>query len=628
MAGLVFLVCVPTASHEAQLEAPPQGAVGDNSDVLRRRVLQGKDGEKKPPLEKVLEDLLAKLEIDNAMWCKCRKGNYYQVIFPVSAGDQCENTLHFLSELGIGRMLNSLVSVLPCNVFRQDTGNDPLLNDGVEGPSSAEETKANRAWGKFVDSVRSKLTVAQVVDGVRSSGELTFDFVLLVVTAGMVAAMGLVENSSVNIVAAMLISPLMGPIVTATFGVVIADRRLQMIGIRTELTGLGLCLLFGFIFGLIIGSAENPWGSGDWPTTEMKGRGNYRSLWTGILVALPSGTGVALALLAGSAGPLIGVAISASLLPPVINCGMMWGLACNVLMYPETVRIPHVEGDPLTANWTSSYEPIYSDYIPSELAVLGCISFCLTLVNIACIFIAAIIVLKIKEVAAPYTSSPDMRRFWEHDIKVTREYNRSIMLSDEAPFPADRAHRGRGPLGSMSREMLEERLDEAVREAVKDQTFQKVRRVSYYQQSTPEVTEHLGLGGRGRPSLPHRGGGSLPRRAAPTPAPSSEDLRQSLLTGPPQRERGTPQGPRAPGGPLTRISRSLHLAGSRRRTLRGPPAARQEPAGWPGARMSLLPPGGDGADLPTIEEAAGRVAVGGGVEGPGGYERGNPGYKA
>lgn len=36
--------------------------------------------------------------------------------------------------------------------------------------------------------------------------------------------------------------------------------------------------------------------------------------------ALTSGTGVAVALLQGSTGPLIGVAISASLLPPVVNC--------------------------------------------------------------------------------------------------------------------------------------------------------------------------------------------------------------------------------------------------------------------------------------------------------------------
>lgn len=59
-----------------------------------------------------------------------------------------------------------------------------------------------------------------------------------------------------------------------------------------------------------------------WTVAEpcSRDRGNYRSLWIGVLWALPSGTGVALALLQGMAGPLIGVAISASLLPPIVNC--------------------------------------------------------------------------------------------------------------------------------------------------------------------------------------------------------------------------------------------------------------------------------------------------------------------
>lgn len=39
------------------------------------------------------------------------------------------------------------------------------------------------AWDDFVGSIRSKLTVKQVVDGVRSGGDLSFDYVLLVLTA-------------------------------------------------------------------------------------------------------------------------------------------------------------------------------------------------------------------------------------------------------------------------------------------------------------------------------------------------------------------------------------------------------------------------------------------------------------
>lgn len=56
-----------------------------------------------------------------------------------------------------------------------------------------------------------------------------------------------------------------------------------------------------------------------WPTSEMVSRGQLRSLWIGILVALPSGAAVAVSLLSGNQSSLVGVAISASLLPPCVN---------------------------------------------------------------------------------------------------------------------------------------------------------------------------------------------------------------------------------------------------------------------------------------------------------------------
>jgi hypothetical protein len=58
----------------------------------------------------------------------------------------------------------------------------------------------------------------------------------------------------------------------ATFGTAIADRKLQKIGLRSEIIGLLVSLIFGFIFGLLVGTAEDLWGSEDWPTEEMKSR--------------------------------------------------------------------------------------------------------------------------------------------------------------------------------------------------------------------------------------------------------------------------------------------------------------------------------------------------------------------
>jgi len=44
-----------------------------------------------------------------------------------------------------------------------------------------------------------------------------------------------------------------------------------------------------------------------------------RSLWVGILTATLSGLGVALAILGGNVGSLVGVAIAASILPSGVN---------------------------------------------------------------------------------------------------------------------------------------------------------------------------------------------------------------------------------------------------------------------------------------------------------------------
>ena len=48
-------------------------------------------------------------------------------------------------------------------------------------------------------------------------------------------------------------------------------------------------------------------------------RGVLRGLIPGLLIAIASGVGVALSVLGGNAGSLVGVAISASLLPPAVN---------------------------------------------------------------------------------------------------------------------------------------------------------------------------------------------------------------------------------------------------------------------------------------------------------------------
>lgn len=94
-------------------------------------------------------------------------------------------------------------------------------------------------------------------------------------------------------------------------------------------------------------------------------------------------------------------------------------LACIWLIY-EDIKIPHLKGESYIGN--SSYVPIYTNYIPTEFLINGIVSALLTVVNVICIFITAIVVLKIKEVAAPYTSSPDLRRYENFPSKILYIY--------------------------------------------------------------------------------------------------------------------------------------------------------------------------------------------------------------
>lgn len=86
---------------------------------------------------------------------------------------------------------------------------------------------------------------------------------------------------------------------------------------------------------------------------------------------------------------------------------MYWALACIIQIYPDA-KIPHLQGESYTG--PSNYKPFYTNYMPVEFVICGIVSGLLTVINVMCIFITAILVLKIKEVAAPYTSSPDLRR--------------------------------------------------------------------------------------------------------------------------------------------------------------------------------------------------------------------------
>lgn len=117
---------------------------------------------------------------------------------------------------------------------------------------------------------------------------------------------------------------------------------------------------------------------------------------------------MALSVLGNNNASLIGVAISASLLPPAVNCGI-------------TLAFALVESLSVTLNSQSSINrSSNSSFSSGDFLMLGALSLALTLVNIAAIFLAALSLFRLKEVAPVVNKVA----FWNEDVKLCRGLNR------------------------------------------------------------------------------------------------------------------------------------------------------------------------------------------------------------
>ncbi|XP_066152132.1 uncharacterized protein [Euwallacea fornicatus] len=367
-------------------------------------------------MEQIIRSAVKELDITDLTWTKTEDGNHYQIIFPMECGDKCEAILDIFKENGIGNRLNSKISVMPCTIHYQ--GKEVNENEEIIEDDYLMNYNKNSGWNLFVSSVRSRLTVAQVVENVKAKAAMTFDFIMLLLISTILCALGLVENNSIYMLSSMLISPMMGPVMAGTFGSIIRDKHLQKNGVQNELIGLGIATVVGFCYGSIICLFTDKYGMEDWPTKEMYSRGELRSLWVGAIIALLSGAAVALGVLSDNIASLVGVAISTSLMPPAVNAGLLWSLGfIYYIKYDEAHRYLLIK-----------HTDYFSTNSAVELTALGAISLCLTFVNIVCIYVAAILVFWIKEVAPQTAKDHLRRRFWQHDIKVTRNHNMTIQL--------------------------------------------------------------------------------------------------------------------------------------------------------------------------------------------------------
>ncbi len=146
----------------------------------------------------------------------------------------------------------------------------------------------------------------------RENAAPDFDYTVLITLSAAIAALGLILNSPAVVIGAMLVAPLMSPIVASGMALILGDARFLRFALGSALRGAIIAIFVGFIVGLL---------PGDNMTAEVLARTQPSLIDLG--VALFSGLAGAFALSYWeAAGALPGVAIAAALVPPLASVGI------------------------------------------------------------------------------------------------------------------------------------------------------------------------------------------------------------------------------------------------------------------------------------------------------------------
>jgi uncharacterized hydrophobic protein (TIGR00271 family) len=154
---------------------------------------------------------------------------------------------------------------------------------------------------------------AEIINAIEDMAASSRRFVVLLILASIIAALGLLTNSSATIIGAMIVEPSMGPIIGLALGLARFDRDLKKCALQALFVGTVLTFVIGFAIGKL------PFDLG--VTNEMLVR--TRPTLLDMVIALASGLAGAYAFVNPKVNPaLAGVAVAVSLAPPLVASGL------------------------------------------------------------------------------------------------------------------------------------------------------------------------------------------------------------------------------------------------------------------------------------------------------------------
>jgi len=202
-----------------------------------------------------------------------------------------------------------------------DSSEDVLLKD-VPALSLWNRLREREEW---TDSERE-----QVLDDLFPHDHRVFQYVkrfaTLIVLSTMIAALGLLANSAAVVIGAMLVAPLMTPMLALAASLIYAEMRRFIGALLMIVFGTGAAIAVGWIVAFFASGGATP----DSLDTEILARTSPSLLDLGIAVAAGLVGGYVLTH-KGSSSSLPGVAIAVALVPPLATVGVTLQLGATDL---------------------------------------------------------------------------------------------------------------------------------------------------------------------------------------------------------------------------------------------------------------------------------------------------------
>ena len=221
--------------------------------------------------------------------------------------------------------------VILCDVAREDASvvvaelrNLGIERDGsivLEPIASLVSDAGRRAEQAAVGSPADAVVWETVEFQTSESAELSYSFLAFMVLATMIAALGIIQDSQILIIGAMVVGPEFGPLAGLCVALLQRERELARRSLSALAVGFPVAIGAAFVLTVLLRSADSAPDRLTETARPLTLFISHPDEYT-VLVALLAGTAGALSLTTGKSGALVGVLISVTTIPAAANIGV------------------------------------------------------------------------------------------------------------------------------------------------------------------------------------------------------------------------------------------------------------------------------------------------------------------